>query len=458
MTDNPRRRRGVTPTLRALTGVDESLLDSVPTERPRYTAMGGVVLGTALMAMFSLTVALLCVFDGFNASIVLFVPVWGAFVLSLDRWLMSTAAEARPIARLRKLAPRLLLSIVFGVVIAEPLLLGVFHTAVERQVGDDRQAAADQLDADLKYCNPLPGKPPPSPPDSGRRIPDCGDKRITVATKVPAIQKQIDGVNADIEQLKKVVDADDAQYAQMNSTANKECNGTKTDETTGRFGQGPNCRRLRSLADQYRIDHHMQENQQTLAGYQKSLGDLTKQLGDAQATEGERITSEIDTRVAHFRNNQRAIGLLERFGALGELVHSNGYMHRDEWALRVFFIIVDALPVLLKFFTGFTPYDRVVADRVNAQRQVQRVISETERRRGVIQEELARVQMNAEHASAIRKVEFDARMRHVDVEVLREELTDSRAAYLLGDVPTMPLSVQPPAGHRTVDPTDGEPR
>jgi hypothetical protein len=425
--------------LRRLTGVDEDLLDTVATERPRYTAMGGVVLGTALMAMFSLTVALLAVFDGFHPSILLFVPLWGAFILCLDRWLMASSAAPTAGARLGKLAPRLALSIIFGIVIAEPLLLGVFHTAVEQRVRDDRIASAGGFDADLKYCNPLPGKPAPSPPDSGKSTPDCGDKRITVQTRVPAIKQQIDGVNADITALKITTDADDREYERLQNMARKECNGTKSDVTTGRVGQGPNCRRLRGEADRYHREHHMKANQSTLTGYQNRVGRLTQDLGKAQQAEGELISKAIADRVDDYKGNQRDIGLLERFAALGALVDLDSHMHTAQWALRLFFITVDALPVLLKFFSGYAVYDRVVADRVTAQRRVQRVASETERRRGVIQEQLARLQMNAEHASAVGKVEFDARIRNVDVEVLREDLTDARAAYLLGESPTMPL-------------------
>jgi hypothetical protein len=45
--------------------------------------------------------------------------------------------------------------------------------------------------------------------------------------------------------------------------------------------------------------------------------------------------------------------------------------------------------------------------------------------------------------AAVNKVEFDARMRYVDTELMREELTDSRAAYLLHDTPTLPIAVPP---------------
>jgi hypothetical protein len=434
--------RGPARLLRVLTGADEDLLDTVPTERARYTAMGGVVLGTAVMAMFSMAVALICVFDGFNASILIFVPIWGTFILFLDRWMMSSAAARGGGARLRKLLPRLVLSIVFGVIIAEPLLLGVFHTAIEERVADDRAQSLIKRQSDLSRCNPLPGAPVArnAPDPNG---PACKDLRLSVQTGVPAKDKQLADVTAQRDQQQKDNDADDKQYADLEEKARRECNGTKGTGLSGRTGQGPNCRRLRQEADKFHADHQIDAHHRKLTALNQQIDTITGQLAGDRSTTGDKISKAIADDVAGRRAKQKDIGLLERLAALGHLVHDDSHVHAAEWALRLFFIGVDSLPVLLKFLSGFSAYDHVVHDRVTAQRRGQRVASETERRRLVIQEELARHQMNAEHYSAVSKVDFDARMRHVDVEMLREELTDSRASYLLHDTPTLPIAVPP---------------
>ena len=77
--------------LRIATGVREDMLAVVPSERAKYTSMGGVVAGTAIMAMLSMSAALYFVFGRFEWFIVAAVPVWGLFIISLDRWLMSSA-------------------------------------------------------------------------------------------------------------------------------------------------------------------------------------------------------------------------------------------------------------------------------------------------------------------------------------------------------------------------------
>ncbi|BCB84730.1 DUF4407 domain-containing protein [Phytohabitans suffuscus] len=439
-------RRGPGRALRALTGADESILDAVPSERSRYTAMGGVVLGTALMAMFSMTVALICVFDGYHPSILLFVPVWGAFILCLDRWLMSSGAASHTLARFWKMVPRLLLAVVFGVIIAEPLLLGVFNAAIEKRIKDDRLASVAQYESDLKQCNPIPGSPEDAPNATAKNDPKCEKLRFAVKSDTRATEREIEATQAEINTLKADLDADDKEYAKMEDLARRECNGTPGAGLTGRSGEGPNCRRLRGKADEFRRDQRMDANQAKLKQLNEKVTLLNTQLGGKRTDAGGQINQTIAERVADFKGNQREIGLLERLGALGDLVEENGHMRAAEWALRLFFVGVDSLPVLLKFLNGYSNYDRVVADRTAGRRRAERVSTETERRRRVIQEELARIQMNAEHASAVNKVEFDARMRHVDVEVLRENLTDSRAEYLLHDSPTLPLTVPPPAG------------
>src|SRR2546430_5809407 len=136
--------------LRLLTGVDEEVIAAVPSERARYTAMGGVVLGTATMAMFSMSVALYSVFGEVNPIAFGFVPVWGLFILFLDRWLMASTSTRAAGERFRKLFPRFLLATVFGVIIAEPLLLGIFHTAIDQRIRDDRAAAILQQERDRK--------------------------------------------------------------------------------------------------------------------------------------------------------------------------------------------------------------------------------------------------------------------------------------------------------------------
>src|SRR5262249_23062243 len=131
----PRPRIGLGVLLRRLAGVQEDTLDVVPGERARYTSMGGVVLGTAAIATISMGVAMYIVFVPRASPVVIVFPavftaLWGLFILNLDRWLMSTVVERDGWTRVVRFLPRIILAVIFGVIIAEPLLLGVYNSAI----------------------------------------------------------------------------------------------------------------------------------------------------------------------------------------------------------------------------------------------------------------------------------------------------------------------------------------
>src|SRR6185312_6280570 len=133
------------------------------------------VVGTALMAMLSMTAALYFIFGGFQPFIPFAVPIWGVFILSLDRWLMSSTVSSSG-GMWSKLLPRLCLSIALGVIVAEPLLLGIYRTAIEEQVAKDRAQALVSRESDLRTCNPIPGTPAATGPEA--RDPRCDKLRL----------------------------------------------------------------------------------------------------------------------------------------------------------------------------------------------------------------------------------------------------------------------------------------
>lgn len=370
-------RWGVGRVLRLATGVREDALARLPSERARYTSMGGVVVGTAIMAMLSMAAALHFVFGGFQPFTVVAVPVWGLFILSLDRWLMSSTIVGDTGRAARKLLPRLLLSIALGVVLAEPLLLGVYNTAITERVDKNRQEELTTREARLRVCNPVPGTQEADKPDA--KAPDCRDYLLAVAGDSPdALQSQLDDLTEQRNTIKTTVDKDAAAYADLENKARLECNGTPGPGLTGRFGEGVNCKRLRDEADKYRADHNIDENGAKLKELDDQITALNTRLGDARNTYAKSVKDAIDEDLAEVRKRQGRVGLLERFRTLDELVSENGYVHITLWAIRIFFILVDALPVTLKVLSGNTSYDRIIAERLGRQERVEKMRSDEE--------------------------------------------------------------------------------
>jgi hypothetical protein len=352
-------------TLRRATGVDEKILDGIATERGRYTAMGGVVVGTALIAMFSMAVALSFVFGHFPVIAAVFVLLWGAFVFSLDRWLMASAAGSRAWERFVRLVPRLILACAVGVVVAEPLVLAAFDATVVERAAKERKDELLTLESELLACNPVPGTPPPA----GTRCE--GRKLATAETSAEGRQSEIAGVRARVSTLRTTVDHDSAELAKIEAEAQKECNGTAGPGLSGRYGVGPSCRRLRNQADTYREVHRIKENVDELAALDAQLGTLNGTIGkDADAFVKARKEA-IARETTAVRDRQQGLGLLERMRVLGHITSDNGYALAGEWALRIFLVLIDALPVLVKLLGGFTTYDAIVADRLRRQKASQ---------------------------------------------------------------------------------------
>jgi hypothetical protein len=133
--------------LRALAGIEESLLDRVPSERVHFTSLGALVLVTSLAAGGSMFIALNLTLNG---GAILLIPsvLWAFLVLSLDRTFLSTAALIRRrgstdvlssrstewYRRILMVLPRVVFSVSIGLLIAQMLLLRAFQAAIDRDL------------------------------------------------------------------------------------------------------------------------------------------------------------------------------------------------------------------------------------------------------------------------------------------------------------------------------------
>jgi hypothetical protein len=324
----------------------------LPGEQARYTSLGGVVLGTTIIAMLSMSVALYSVAGRFHPIIIVAVPVWGLFVLSIDRWLISATWRGMG---LRRLVPRLMLSIAIGLLVSESLLLWVFGSAIKQQLITRRESAYNALASNLQFCNPVPGTPEASPPRS-----QCAEFHLPVtdAGLTPLLLDR-DTTQAQASQLQKTLNNDLNIYTAMVKVADDECTGRSGSGTSGVPGSGPRCKALRAQADIYYTDHHIVQNSQQLAQLDSEAAAQQKQIASKQTDTQARIAISINAYLAA-NKPQRPVGLIERYSALGDLVARNNYALITEWAVRIFVITIDSMPVLLRVLTGRTAYDQLM--------------------------------------------------------------------------------------------------
>jgi hypothetical protein len=238
--------------LRRVIGIREEILDWAPEERPRFTRLGAIVVNTGLVAALSLLVALNKVV---STPWWLLIPValfWGFLILSLDGWMITSVHGVLGSAKLRTLIPRLLISILIGAVIAEPLVLWVFQPAIHAEVETERRKALDQYEGRLTKCNPVSGEPVG---------PECRDYALNIKDTPYATQQESQRMTTERDDLRSKLDDLRRQSAEQEKLALQECTGKSGPQTSGRPGEGPLCRRDQAIADQL---HNSRDEQQKI--------------------------------------------------------------------------------------------------------------------------------------------------------------------------------------------------
>ena len=437
--------------LRVLAGVDEQILAWVPSERARYTALGGVVLGTAVIAGLSMWNALSAVMGGGQFVLLLPVLIWMLFILNLDRWLVSSSAGVQWRRRAAVLLPRLVISFFFGFIIAEPLVLQIFHTAVVQHIEEERADQLDALRTELVACNPAPGEDSLSAAAREK----CAGRFLNFGDTPVGVANQLESLRADVRAQDRLVTRETRELDELNELARKECAGSSGAGFTGRRGEGPNCRRLRQEADEYTAGHPIAEHNTRLDQLRLQVAGLETEV--RSGTESfERIRAEqIDERLAETASHHGPIGMLERLRALDELTGSNPFLFVASWLVRVFFILVDCLPVLVKFFAGATAYDRQVDEKVTSAGRVFARTVRTGERKQVLELELDEYAAGLDAAKRRESLDLDAR-RHaatveVDLDRQVEDLAQTIHARSRGDDASLPTS-RPEAGQTAREP------
>ncbi|MGW1682586.1 DUF4407 domain-containing protein [Saccharopolyspora sp. NPDC002376] len=345
--------------------MDEKVLDAVPHNRARYTGVGGVVLSTAVIAGLSMTFALSQVLGGFNPLILIPALIWSVVVLNLDRWLITSSTDTRWGRRTATLVPRLLVAVLLGVVIAEPMVLRLFESAVEQHVNDDRDRQVRELVDGLVRCNPLPGGPEPL-----AIAVDCAGKAFSLGIDPTAISDELGATEQQATSLTASIRADSDRLADLERLARLECTGAVGPGLTGVPGEGRDCLRLREQADEFRTSNPIEPRVAMLGSLNARVAELRNQASTTQGDYQQARDAEIQRQRDELQSHQQEIGLLERFQALDELTRQNSFLWGASWMIRFLFIALDCLPILVKLLGGTSAYDRLVETRTTSHERI----------------------------------------------------------------------------------------
>ncbi|HEV2634381.1 MAG TPA: DUF4407 domain-containing protein [Actinocrinis sp.] len=402
--------------IRVLTGVDESVLDRLPSERPRYTALACVMVCTSGIGGVSMFFALTEILGSFQVWFILLALFWSAFVLCLDRWLVASMAGRQFAARIATAAFRLLVAAVFGIIIAEPLVLRIFETAVVAHVQTERQNQIDQVRGMLKACNPITGAEVSTAYGTS-----CANFRLPFTAAAAQDTVAISALKDQITSEQNTISTETTQADALNQRVNQECNGVKVPGvTTGGFGDGPACHQDQQAYELYLTDHPVAQQNTVLSGYESRLTTLQNtESADADSAQAQ-LNSAIAARLGKETPVDGTIGLIERIDALSALAGSSTAVAATSWILRIFFVLIDCLPVLVKLSSGLTPYDELTTALISEARTLNQL--EISARRSAaearISAELSEINAEAER----RKQTVDFEVRNHTAQLEAEEL------------------------------------
>lgn len=412
--------------LRSLIGVDEKVLGMAPLDRGRYTAMALIVVNAGVLAAVSMFVMVQKFAD---VPLLAGLPIalfWGWIIFSVDRWLIASSHGTQGSRGV--FLTRVVLAVVLGFVVAEPLLIKIFEPAIHRQVAEDRRVdRAAKLSA-LTACDPVPYRPL-----SAKVAESCRDRRllITVRANPASAAATVASLNGQVSALSKAIDRDTAALRRLERLGHAECGGERVGgETTGLLGEGPNCRQIRDERAAFLRTSRLPERRAQLAGLQAKAKAAVEAQGTVNAAYSTEIAREIDKQLPR---PEGEIGILEEDDALFTLQRESLMVFLFAFLLRIALITLDCMPILTKRLAGPSTYDRQVADHAAADMETHEVFLKHAKTRNV-QERLDALRRldEQERARRLHRERHEAEARDNEGEQQKQQIRDL-AARLKGN-------------------------
>jgi Skp family chaperone for outer membrane proteins len=322
-------------------GADLDILDQVPTEKNKYFGIGGTIIFTALMASFAGGYAFFTAFKDPQLSI-FFGLFWGALIFNLDRYIVSTFGVGdgkKTISRqeVAEAAPRIVMAVVLGFVIATPLELKLFEREINAEIS--RKIALANIDLARELSQ------------------ESNEIIIGYQDELRKIKAEIKSRQADL----------DRRYKNYQEAAELARNEELFGAVSGTPDCGPICRQLKATRDE--LESAWQE-MQTL------YRDLNAKDREREAELGRLIDEDEKRRMDGITRNERVQeqndGLMARLEAMGTLTEGKPSLLFARILITMLFIFIEIAPILFKMMTERGPYDDIL-DRIKHEIKVQQL-------------------------------------------------------------------------------------
>jgi hypothetical protein len=341
-------------------GAELEILKQAPTDANKYFGIGGTIIFTSLMASFAGGYAFFTAFKNPVLS-VFFGLFWGALIFNLDRYIVSTFGVGdgkRTISRqeLIEAAPRLLMAMLLGFVIATPLELKLFEKEINAEISTQIAITNNTI---IK---------------SGENDP--------VLTRLKEERKEL---QTNIKNRTNLIEEKRIFWETANKDKNDEWNLGKFSGKKGKGGYYEDLKKIADDAEKAYIATKNSFNSLNAKDY-KSIDEIDIKIKDRESL----TQSDIE--------NQRTIqaqndGLIARLKALDNLMYQEVpfYEVQDgkkvltkverektvvwyaKWLITLLFIFIEIAPIMFKMMTERGTYDDIL-DRIKHETKVKQLL------------------------------------------------------------------------------------
>jgi len=288
-------------------GAVNSVLKRCPTDYIKYQGIGATILFTGIFSALSAGYALYTVFESYVVSTI-FAIIWGMMIFNLDRYIVSgMRKKSNFLKELAMAAPRIILAVFIGIVIATPLELKLFESEINAEIGMMQQETYRQQDDLLK-------------------------KRYEADTKV---------INDEITLLRNKLSKFDQERTARLSEALSEADGTGGSKIRA---MGAIYKAKAKASDKAEQDYQL--------AYAEINPKLEQELAKLEVIESKR-NAEMET-----LSRASLTGFASRLKALHRLSSADDAIRIAGIFISILFLIIECAPILVKLISERTPYDQ----------------------------------------------------------------------------------------------------
>ena len=361
-------------------GVNKNVLRQCPTDYAKYAGIGGTILFTALMATLSGSYALYSVFYNIYAAVA-FGIFWGLLIFNLDRFIVNTMySDGKSTISWMEIlsgAPRIIMAIFLGVVIATPLELKIFEDAIDIRIEQDkesllreriggslreRDSLAQKRDAVLNGITMFDTQITTSSTVTNNLLTEINDIQIKVASE----QRTIDSLNDKIEALNKKksrLTPDNQQILSINKKISElKNNRGKHIQEKQKLSELIRKKQGEAAASDATLKNLMEnkqtETQNEARRLQHAVDSLNRAISKADTRHENWSEKEIKEK-GSFRDklDLEYKGFQAKMHAFSELKDENPSTYISSLFIMLLFIIIETAPTFFKMMMEDGPYD-----------------------------------------------------------------------------------------------------